>query len=110
MKRSAFVTSVSSDLKLPGTQLENIINYRLRKESSKPPVTGMDQNILFREYEAIKTYSTQVAIKGNVSICLTHNRKGVIERCEMPTAAFFLVTCIKGKKGWYRVGVIASLS
>ena len=110
MKQSAFFTSVLSDLKLPQTQLENIINYRLRKERIKPRTTGTNKRIAFMEYEGITTYSTQVAIKGNVSICLSDNRKEVIERCDVPMTAFFLVTCNKGKKDWYRVGVCASLS
>lgn len=110
MKRSTFITSVLSDIKFPGTQLENIVNYRLRKEKSKPPATGIDESIVFREYEAVITYSTQVAIKGIVRICSTDSRKKMIEKCDIPMAASFLVTCIKGKKGAYRVGVSASLS
>ena len=86
MKRPVFLTSVLSDIKLPATQVENIVNYRLRKERNKPPATGIDKSIAFREYEAIITYSTQVTIKGSVSICSTDGNKKRIERfyrCEL---------------------------
>ena len=110
MKHSAFITSVLSDIKLPNSQVENIVNYRLRKEKCKPPITGIDHSHVFKQYEAITTYSTQVAIKGSVHICLADSRKGIIERSEIPMTASFLVTCIKGKKGWYKVGISTSLS
>jgi hypothetical protein len=110
MKRSAFITSVSSDIKLPNTQVENLVNYRLRKEKCKPPIIGIDHSYFFKEYEAITTYSTQVVTKGEVRMCLVNNRRVVVERYDLPVAASFFVTCIMGAKGRFKVGITTSLS
>ena len=109
MKRPVFLTSVLSDIKLPATQVENIVNYRLRKERNKPPATGIDKSIALMEYEAIITYSTQVTTKGNVSIYSTDGNKRRVKRSDTPMSASFLVTCIKGKTGKYGLGVSTSL-
>jgi hypothetical protein len=109
MKRP-LITSVLSEIKLPSTQLENIINYRLRKRSFKPPQTGIDKCAPFKEYEPITTYSTSVVIKGVVRISLTDRKKGIIERSEIPMTAVLLVTCIKGKAGRYSIGMSTCLS
>ena len=110
MKQSMFITSVSSNIKLPNKVLEKIINHRLRNEKYKLPVTGIDKSYFGRDFEPIVSCNSQITLNGDVMIYYCHNGHGEVERLEIPMRSSFLVTCIKGKEGKYRVGISVSLS
>ena len=110
MKQSMVITSVSSNIKLPNKTLEKIINHRLRKEKTYLPVTGIDKTYFGRDFETVVTCNSQIVLKGDVLINFYNDQHRGVERIEIPMSSSFLVTCIKGKEGKYRVGISSSLS
>ena len=110
MKQSTVITSVLSKIELANPALEEVINYRFRKEQYGIPVTGIEHNLKQNGFETIAHHTVALPIKGTIQICFSKNCNENSRKLELPVRASFLTTYIKGHDKRYRPGISVSLS
>jgi hypothetical protein len=104
------ILSIISDVQVPVRVIEDIVNHRTRNEKYRSVVTGIDENLISRQFETMVTYSLQASAKGRLQIRFTNEISKSDEVIQIPMASFFLVTCIKGKEEKYKMELGSSLN
>lgn len=110
MEHTRIITAITSQLRLPATLLEDIVNHRTRRTKYNYPVTGIENSLYCSDLDTILTYSIETTIKGNLQIEAYNNNSGVMEMILVPVASSFLVTCAKVKETKYKIAFSASLN
>lgn len=110
MKHTRIITAINSQLHLPATLLEDIVNHRTRRTKYHYPVTGIEKELYCADLDTISTYSIETTIKGDLELECYNNKSAGMETVHVPAASSFLVTCIKGKEDGYKLEFSASLN
>lgn len=110
MKHTRTITAINSQLQLPATLLEEIVNHRTRRTKYHYPVTGIEKELYCADMDTISTYSIETTIKGDLELECYNHKSATIEIVYVPTASSFLVTCVKGKENGYKIKFSTSLN
>lgn len=110
MEHTRIITGITSQLRLPATLLEEIVNHRVRRMNYDYPITGIERNLYSNDLDTFISYSLETTIKGNIQIEAYNNNSGVVELILVPVASSFLVTCAKRKANKYRLEFTNSLN
>ncbi|HTM93310.1 MAG TPA: hypothetical protein VL095_12900 [Flavisolibacter sp.] len=110
MKHTRVITSINSQLYLPASLLEEIVNHRTRKTRYNYPVTGIEKELYCADLDTISTYSIETTIKGDLELECYNNKSAAVETVFVPVASSFLVTCVKEKENGYKVEFSLSLN
>lgn len=111
MKHTRIITAIAtSQLSLPSMILEDIVNHRTRKTKYNYPVTGIERDLYCSDLDIVSTYSIQTTVKGNIELECYNNNSAKMEIVEVPAAASFLVTCVKGQEQRYKIEFSSSLN
>jgi hypothetical protein len=110
MIHTRIITGITSQLRLPATLLEDIVNHRTRTTKYNYPVTGIERSLYCSDLDTIMTYSIETTIKGNLQIEAYNNNSNTVELILVPVASSFLATCIKGNEHRYKFEFCSSLN
>ena len=110
MKHTTNILSIISDVQVPSRVVEDIVNHRTRNEKCHPVITGIDNNLISRQFETIATYSIQASAKGRLQIRFANDLSGNNEVTQVSVASFFLLTCVKAKDEQYKIELSSSLN
>ena len=105
MKKAFTITSVCSLVQVQRKVLEEIINFRQRKEKYRIPTGG---NFFSKNFENFISCTAQIVGEGRIRIhyaCSSH-----LEMMEVPVKPSFLATCIRSHHEPYQLKLITSLS
>ena len=110
MKPARILTAVKSQLRLPQSLLEDIVNHRTRTTRYNYPVSKIEKELYCTDIDIIATYTIQTCVKGTLLLECYNNDLAAIEIVHVPVASSFLVTCAKGKEEAFKVEFSASLN
>lgn len=109
MKDTVVITSIKTQVQIPATILEDIVQHRVRATKYHYPVSKVERDIYCRDIETFLTYSIESTVKGNMQIQFSREWES-IETLKFPVAASFLVTCIQRGDGNYKMKFISSMN
>lgn len=110
MEHTRIITAITSQLRLPASLLEEIVNHRTRTTKYNYPVTGIERSLYCSDLDTIMTYSIETTIKGNLQIEAFNNNSNTLELIMVPVVSSFLATCTKGKDHKYKLEFSTSLN
>lgn len=110
MEHTRIITAINSQLCLPATLLEEIVNHRTRRTNYHYPVTGIEKSLYCSDLDTILTYSIETTIKGNLQIEAYNNHSGTMEIIHVPVTSAFLATCIREQGAKYKMEFTTSLN
>jgi hypothetical protein len=110
MKHTRIITTVLSQLRLPESLLEDIVNHRTRTTKYNYPVSRIEKELYCADIDTISTYTIQTCVKGNLLFECYNNESAAVEIIHVPVASSFLVTCAKAKEHSFKVEFCSSLN